>query len=53
MADLEMKVVFLLFAFAAVLYGFATVFDGGPVYRESPDSRLAPVEVVSYGAVES
>lgn len=37
MANLEMKVMMLLFGFAAALYGLALFVDGGPVYRDPID----------------
>ena len=41
MLDDDMKIVFLLLAFVAVLYGVVRVIDDGPVYRDAP-SILAP-----------
>lgn len=46
MLDDDMKIVFLLLAFVAVLYGVVRVIDDGPVYRDEP-SILSPARDVA------
>ena len=46
MVDEDMKVVFLLLAFVAVLYGMAMFVDNGPAYRDTP-SILPSVEALA------
>jgi hypothetical protein len=46
MVDEDMKVVLLLLAFVAALYGMAMFVDDGPAYRDAPNV-LPPVEALA------
>jgi hypothetical protein len=52
MVDEDMKVVFLLLAFVAALYGMAMFVDNGPAYRDPP-SILPSVEALAVAHAHS